>query len=331
MRIGVIMGGISSEREISLMTGREMMVHLDRGKYEVIGIDIESPGDLIGKVKGIDFALLALHGKYGEDGTVQAALESMGIPYSGSGVLSSGLCMDKNLSKRLLRAEGVSTPDWLYWNGMKDYDAEAVKERLGFPVFVKPNEGGSSVGTLPVASEEGLKEAVMEALRYDTSVVIEQYIEGQEITCSILGGELLPVLGIRSNRSAWFDYKAKYETGGAEEDVIALSADTEARVTAAALDSYRVLKCGVYARVDMMMREGIPYVLEVNTLPGMTRASLLPKSAQAAGISFGGLLDRIIELSLHEREANRRWHRPSGRSPELGREREEGSVAVYGH
>ncbi|WP_410769018.1 D-alanine--D-alanine ligase [Fontibacillus sp. BL9] len=303
MKVGVIMGGISSEREISLLTGNEMLAHLNPDKYEGIGIDIKRPDELIDKIKDIDFALLALHGTYGEDGTIQAALESMGIPYSGSGVLSSGLCMDKNLSKRLLQAEGIPTPEWIYWNGVDDYSAEAIN-RLGFPVFVKPNSGGSSVGTLPAKDEVSLMAAMKEALRWDSSVVIEKYIEGDEITCPILGGELLPIIGIRSNTATWFDYNAKYQSGGADEQVIALPPETEASVRAAALNSYRMLKCGVYARVDMILKDGIPYVLEVNTLPGLTPASLMPKSAHAAGMTFSGLLDRIIELSLQERDRN---------------------------
>ncbi|RCX23823.1 D-alanine--D-alanine ligase [Fontibacillus phaseoli] len=305
MKVGVIMGGISSEREISLLTGKEMLAHLNPDKYEGIGIDIKRPDELFDKIKEIDFALLALHGTYGEDGTIQAALESMGIPYSGSGVLSSGLCMDKNLSKRLLQAEGVPTPEWIYWDGMENYSSEAVN-RLGFPVFVKPNSGGSSVGTLPAKDEADFQPALQEALRWDSSVVIEKYIEGDEITCPILGGELLPIIGIRSNNSTWFDYNAKYQSGGADEQVITLPPETEASVRAAALSSYRMLKCSVYARVDMILRDGIPYVLEVNTLPGMTPASLMPKSAQAAGMTFSGLLDRIIELSLQERDCNRK-------------------------
>lgn len=303
MKVGVVMGGMSSEREISLMTGKEMLARLDRSKYEVVPIEIVKQEDLSEQVQGIDFALLALHGAYGEDGTVQAALESLSIPYSGSGVESSALCMDKNRSKQLLRAAGIPTPDWLCWSGMEEYDAEAVAQ-LGYPVFVKPNSGGSSVGTLPVSDEASLKAAVQEALRWDSSVLIEQLVEGEEITCSIVGEDLLPVIGIRSKASAWFDYHAKYQDGGAEEQVVILPTEIQTSVQDAAISSYRILKCSVCARVDMILRNGIPYVLEVNTLPGMTPNSLLPKSAQAAGLKFNELLDRIIELSLQEREQN---------------------------
>lgn len=300
MKVGVIMGGISSERDVSLMTGEVMLAHLDRAKYDVTPIVLTKRDELIDKVKGIDIALLALHGSYGEDGTVQGTLETLGVPYTGSGVLSSSVCMDKDLSKKLLRAEGIQTPDWLCWNSMEEYAPVAVRQ-LGYPVIVKPNSGGSSIGTQLVTSEQTLKEAVEEAFRWDDSVLVESYIKGEEITCSILDGDLLPIIGIRSAHSEWFDYQAKYVDGGAEEQVIALPAEVDARVRAAAEACYRILRCSVYGRVDMMLRDGIPYVLEVNTLPGMTTNSLLPKSAAAAGISFSQLLDRIITCSWEER------------------------------
>ena len=164
MKIGVVMGGISSEREVSLWTGQEMIKYLDRGRYEVVPIVIEERTDLITQVQqaGIDFALLALHGQFGEDGTVQGVLETLGIPYSGSGVLASSLCMNKQLSKVLLKAAGVHTPAGLCWQGMDDYDPQAV-EQLGYPVIVKPNTGGSSIGVQPVQNEKELLPAVQEA------------------------------------------------------------------------------------------------------------------------------------------------------------------------
>jgi D-alanine-D-alanine ligase len=303
MKIGVIMGGISSEREISLQTGQEMINHLDRSRYEVVPIVIEQRADLIAQVQqtGIDIALLALHGQYGEDGTVQGALETLGIPYTGSGVLASSLCMNKHLSKMLLKAAGVHTPSGLYWQGMDDYDPQVV-ERLGYPVIVKPNTGGSSIGIQLVQNEKELLSAVQGACSLDQAILIESYYEGTEITCSIVDGEVLPIISISSARSKWFDYKAKYEVGGAEEKVVELPPVIEQRVREAALASYRLLQCKVYARVDMILCQDRPYVLEVNTLPGMTANSLLPKSAAAAGITFTQLLDHIIASSLHERK-----------------------------
>lgn len=302
MKVGVIMGGISSENEVSLNTGREMMNHLDPNKYEVIPVVFNKPEELVEKVKGLDVALLALHGAYGEDGTIQGTLETLGIPYTGSGVLASSLCMNKDLSKKIIRFEGVSTPDWLCWDSLEDYSPEDV-ERLGYPVMVKPNTGGSSIGMEKVNDEQGLHSAVMNAFASDSnqSILIERYTAGQEITCSILDGEHLPVVGITSASSEWFDYSAKYEEGGADEVVLTLPPELDQSVRKAAMTCYKALKCSVYARVDILLLDGEPYVLEVNTLPGMTATSLLPKSAAAAGLTFSALLDRIISCSLTER------------------------------
>ncbi|RUS46949.1 D-alanine--D-alanine ligase [Cohnella sp. AR92] len=302
MKIGVIMGGISSEREISLQTGNEMIRHLEQSRYTAIPIVIDRRSDLIEQVRqaGIDLALLALHGQFGEDGTVQGCLETLGIPYTGSGILASSLCMNKQLSKMLLKAAGVWVPSGLVWHGMDDYDPQAV-ERIGYPVIVKPNTGGSSIGVQLVRQEKELLAAVQEAFAMDRTILIESYVNGTEITCSILDGEVLPIIGIQAARSDWFDFQSKYEDGGADEKVIPLPSEMERRVREAALASYRLLQCKVYARIDMILSQDGPYVLEVNTLPGMTANSLLPKSAAAAGIAFPQLLERIMDVSLLER------------------------------
>lgn len=301
MKVGVIMGGVSSEREVSLMTGKEMIAHLDKSRYEVYPIEINNKRELISKTKGIDIALLALHGQYGEDGTVQGTLDSLGIPYTGSDVLSSSVCMDKDLSKKLLRYEGLITADWIMVSSMEELAAADV-EGLGFPVVVKPNAGGSSVGTRIVRDSAALASAVEEALRWDRSVMIEQMIKGEEITCPVLNGEMLPIVSIKPN-SDFFDYTSKYEEGEADEQVIELPVELQQRVRAAALQCYKALKCSVYARIDIILKEETPYILEVNTLPGLTKNSLLPRSAEAAGYSFSGLLDAIIETSLSERKS----------------------------
>jgi D-alanine-D-alanine ligase len=299
MRIGVIMGGISSEREISLKTGAEIAANLDSSKYEVVQIVINSKEELFEKVKGIDFALLALHGKFGEDGTIQGALHTMGIPYSGCDVLSSAICMDKDMTKKVLKAEGINTADWF----LATVDREAYKKHIPsvkYPVVVKPNSGGSSVATFIVNSEEELKKSIEEALNYDKEVMVEEYIKGDEITCCILDGKMLPVLAIRP-KSSFFDYTSKYADGGAEEVVVELNRDLHDKVESMAIACWKALKCSVYARVDMLIRDGVPYILEINTLPGMTKNSLFPKSAKAVDISFSMLLDLIIEYSFKER------------------------------
>lgn len=191
MKVGVIMGGTSSEREVSIMTGQEMMAHLDVTRYEIVPIEINDKRELISKTAGIDVALLALHGQYGEDGTVQGTLDSLGIPYTGSGVLSSSVCMDKDMSKQLLRYAGLHTADWIMVNGVEELMTADV-DALGYPVVVKPNAGGSSIGTRIVRTREQLEPAVAEALRWDRSVMIEQWIGGEEITCPVLDGSRFP-------------------------------------------------------------------------------------------------------------------------------------------
>jgi len=299
MRVGVIMGGVSSEKQVSLMTGEEMIVHLDKNKYEIVPIQLDNKEDLIEKAKNIDVALLALHGEFGEDGTIQGTLETIGVPYTGSSVLSSSLCMDKNMAKKIIRYEGVHTPEWIHLTNMEELNMDVIV-KMGYPVVVKPNSGGSSVGVKIVYDQDTIKSSIAEVFKWDTEVIIEKYIKGEEITCSILDGQLLPVISIR-HKGEFFDYTSKYNDEDTIEEVIQLASETHSKVSLAAMTCYKSLKCSVYARVDMMIKNGIPYVMEVNTLPGMTKNSLLPKSAQAAGIPYNKLLDLIIESSLKVR------------------------------
>lgn len=299
MRIGVIMGGISSEREVSLNTGREIVSNLDKNKYEVVPIIIDKKEDIIEKTKDIDFAFIALHGKFGEDGIVQAVLETLNIPYSGCNPLASGICMDKSITKSILKTAEVNTAEWLIINSIDELDLRKIAE-IGYPVVVKPNSGGSSVATSIIKSEEDIKEAVTEALKWDREVMIEKYIKGEEITCCVMDGELLPVIAIKP-KSHFFDYTSKYADGGADEIIIELDSPIKEKVEEAVLKCWRQLKCSVYARVDIIIGEDDIYVLEINTLPGLTKNSLFPKSAKAYGLSFPELLDRIVELSIKER------------------------------
>ena len=300
MKVGVIMGGISSEREISLKSGNSVVENIDKNKYEVIPIVIDKKEDIINKVKGIDFALLALHGQFGEDGTVQAVLQTLGIPYSGCGPLSSAACMDKDMTKSLLQAAGIRTAPWINLRSEDEINYEDIKE-LGYPVVVKPTHGGSSVATFIIKEEKEIENAVKEAFKWDNEVMIEKFIKGDEITCPVMGREMFPVVAIKPH-AEFFDYTAKYADGGSDEFVIELEESLHKEVEKMALDTYRALKCSVYARIDMIItEEGIPYILEVNTLPGMTKASLFPKSAAGKGIDFSGLIDLIIENSLKEK------------------------------
>lgn len=298
LKIGVLMGGISSEREISLQTGEEIVKNLDRDKFEALPIVINSKEDIL-ELKGkIDFAYLALHGKFGEDGTIQSVLQTLNIPYSGCGPLSSSICMDKDITKKILSGEGV--PMAPYFIVTKD-DICTAKEKalkIGYPVFVKPNGGGSSVATNLVKKGELLEENIRKALEFDKEVMVEKYISGDEITCCILDGDILPVLVIKP-KAEFFDYTAKYTAGASLEDVIVLEDALMKKVTEISAKCYKAMKCSVYARVDMIISEGIPYVLELNTLPGFTKNSLFPKSAKSVGISFTELISIIINKSLN--------------------------------
>lgn len=296
MKVGVIMGGISSEREISLKSGSSVVENLDKNKYEIIPIVLDSKEELVDKVKNIDFALLALHGKFGEDGTIQGVLETLGIPYSGCGLLSSSVCMDKDMTKKVLKACNIRTAKWHNVSSIEEIRYDVI-ESFGYPVVVKPNSGGSSVATFVVHSKDEIEKCVLEALKWDNEVMIEEYIKGDEITCPVIDGELLPIIAIKP-KSSFFDYTAKYTDGGADEFIIELEEKLHSEVKKMAIATYKALKCSVYSRVDMIIKEGVPYILEVNTLPGMTKNSLIPKSAAGINIGFSKLLDIIIEKSL---------------------------------
>lgn len=297
MKVGVIMGGISSEREISLKSGKSIIENIDKNKYEVIPVVIDEKVDIINKVKDLDFALLALHGKFGEDGTVQSVLQTLDIPYSGCGPLTSALCMDKDLTKTVLEANGIRTARWINVKSVEEIDYEAI-ENMGYPVFIKPTNGGSSVATFKIYDKEKVQEAVEEGLKWDTEVMIEEFIDGNEITCPVFDNKLFPVIAIKP-KSDFFDYTQKYSDNGADEVLVELEEDLYKEVKEMALKTYKALKCEVYSRIDMIVnKEGTPYILEVNTLPGMTAASLFPKSAKGEGYSFSEFLDLIIETSL---------------------------------
>lgn len=297
MKVGILMGGISSEREVSLNSGNSIMQHINKEKYEVIPVVIDKKEDVIEKVKDIDFALLALHGKFGEDGTVQAVLDTLGIPYSGCNTLSSSLCMDKDLTKTILKANGIRTARWLNVRSVEEIDYAKIEE-MGYPVFIKPTNGGSSVATFKITKKEDVENAVREGLKWDNEVMIEEFIKGDEITCPVFENEMFPVLAIKA-KTDFYDYEQKYSANGAEHYAINLEKDIHKEVEKMALDTYKVLKCSVYARIDMIItEEGVPYVLEVNTLPGMTSTSLFPQSAGEKGISYSEFIDMIIEYSL---------------------------------
>lgn len=297
-KIAVVMGGISSEREISLKSGSGVFESLDREKYEPIKVVIDEKTDIITKIPDdVDFAFLALHGKFGEDGCVQSVLETRDIPYSGCGPLSSAMCMDKNISKKICKASGIPTADWITVKSIEKIDYDRIEE-MGYPVFVKPNSGGSSVATFMIKEKAGIEDAVRQGLEVDTEVMIEQYLPGEECTSFILDGEVFPTVSIKSEQE-FFDFEAKYSSdNGAVEEVVYLEESLQNKLNEYSKMCWDAFNCRAYVRVDFIISDGVPYVLELNTLPGLTATSLIPRSAAARGISYSQLLDKLIACSL---------------------------------
>ena len=297
-KIAVVMGGISSEREISLKSGSGVFESLDREKYEPIKVVIDEKTDIITKIPDdVDFAFLALHGKFGEDGCVQSVLETRDIPYSGCGPLSSAMCMDKNISKKICKASGIPTADWITVKSIEEINYDRIEE-MGYPVFVKPNSGGSSVATFMIKEKAGIEDAVRQGLEVDTEVMIEQYLPGEECTSFILDGEVFPTVSIKSEQE-FFDFEAKYSSdNGAVEEVVYLEESLQNKLNEYSRMCWDAFNCRAYVRVDFIISNGVPYVLELNTLPGLTATSLIPRSAAAKGISYSQLLDKLISCSL---------------------------------
>jgi D-alanine-D-alanine ligase len=283
-KVGVLMGGISEEREISLRTGTAVLnALLDLG-YTVSAVD--AGADLPARIaeEGIKTAFIALHGRFGEDGCVQGLLEVMGIPYTGSGVRASSIAMDKLTAKKIFAYHGIRMPKPSTGTG-----------NFKLPLMVKPAGQGSAIGISVVRKKAGLKAAIAAAKAYGSGVVIEEFIEGRELTVAVLDKEALPVIEIRP-KGGLYDYKAKYTSGMTDFVVPAkLKKSAEAEVKRQALLAYNSLGCSGAARVDIMLsKRGLPYVLEVNTVPGLTELSLFPKAAAAAGITYKGLVERML-------------------------------------
>ncbi len=293
-KVAVLFGGRSAEREVSLKSGSAVLAALKRGGVDAHAFDpSERP---LHDLEGFDRAFIALHGRFGEDGTIQGALELMGIPYTGSGVMASGIGMDKWRTKLLWQAAGVPTPKFELLGA--DSDFAAVEARLGLPIFVKPATEGSSIGISKVKQAGGLKAAYEEAAKYDALVIAEQFVGGGEYTVGILGDQALPVIRIVP-ANEFYDYEAKYLRDDTKYLCpCGLPAEVESRIRVEALQAFRVMGGYGWGRVDFLMDEaGRHYFLEVNTSPGMTDHSLVPMGARAAGIEFDQLVLRILELA----------------------------------
>jgi D-alanine-D-alanine ligase len=292
--IGVLMGGLSAEREVSLRTGKAVLTALDAAGYRTVGIDAgrDLPARLL--TEGVEVAFIALHGRYGEDGTVQGLLEILGIPYTGSGVQASAVAMDKVTTKKILLHHELPTPAFEVFRRGDD-PAALVTRCRHFPRVVKPAREGSTIGVHIVRSREELAAGVDEALQHDDLLLVEDYIPGAEVTVGVLGDTALPVIQIVP-RGGFYDYRAKYTAGQTEYLLPApLEPVLYDRIQQVAVAACRALDCRGAARVDFMVREREFYCLEVNTIPGMTETSLLPKAARQAGIDFRELAQRILE------------------------------------
>lgn len=376
IRVAVLMGGPSPEREVSLRSGEQVVRALDPARYDVLPVEITPEGqwlarpDLlrlaapgssgepmpaatapahrantlrggdpnppgagtslavtpgrIDEVVGrgsVDVAFVALHGPYGEDGTVQGLLELLGIPYTGSGVLASALAMDKLRSRQVLQANGIPVPayaavDGGHWPGNSADVAARVARDLGYPCVVKPNAVGSSIGVAIVHADAHLTDAIERALAYGDIVLVEEYLRGTELTCAVLEEpdtglpRALPLIEIVPRRE-FFDYSAKYEPGNSEEICPArVPARTARKAQEIALRVHRILGCEGFSRVDLFLSQGNIIVLEVNTIPGMTAGSLIPLAARTAGIEFPELCNRVIAAALR-RDRVRRHHAAS--------------------
>ncbi len=306
-KVAVLLGGHSAEREVSLMSGRGVLEALRSRGVDAHAFD-PAERDL-GELKRENFerCFIALHGRFGEDGTVQGALELMGIPYTGSGVMASSIAIDKVMTKRIWLAEGLSTPKYtlLRRGAFERQQVIAVPDDLGLPLIVKPAREGSSIGVVKVAGYSGMVDAVEQAAQMDADVLCEQFISGDEVTCPVLGtgdgARALPVIRIVAPEGN-YDYQNKYFTDSTQYLVpCGLPAGEEAAIQALVLQAYRLLGCRGWGRLDVMIdgKTRQPYLLEVNTSPGMTGHSLVPMSARAAGLSYEDLcLDVLRTASL---------------------------------
>ena len=304
-RVGVLMGGWSSEREVSLRSGNAVADALESRGHDVLRIDISDDADRTLRMAkasfGMDVAFVALHGTFGEDGCVQGMLECLGVPYTGSGVLASALAMDKLKSKELFRLHNVSTPPYYVARAGDLADLEDLHGSFGFPAIVKPRNEGSSVGITRAGSATELASGVRRALEFGTDALVERFIKGAEIQVGILGGRVLGAIEIVPKRP-FYDFTAKYTPGMAEYHMPARLSPTRMRgVLNLAERAANALGVDGACRVDLLVTEGEnEYVLEVNTLPGMTESSLLPKIAAAAGYDFASLCESIVNLAkLH--------------------------------
>ena len=296
-RVGVLFGGLSSEREVSLRTGAAVSKALRGLGYDVVEIDVgkDLPARLA--AEKVEVAFIALHGRYGEDGCVQGLLECMFIPYTGSGVMASSLGMDKVFAKQVFIAHGIPTPPYRAFRSGDEARAAVDSLPFGLPVVVKPSREGSSVGVHICKTRDEYLAAVEDASKLAGSILVEQYIKGREVQGGVLENEALGVIEVVAARE-FYDYEAKYQSGGTTQYLFPapLTPDQYERVNQVCLAAHRALECSGGSRSDVILTPaGEVFLLEINTLPGMTESSLLPKIAAGRGIDFPGLCERLLQ------------------------------------
>jgi D-alanine-D-alanine ligase len=307
VRVAVLKGGPSLERQVSLRSGARVEDALDRLGHEVLPIDVAA--DLIEQLEEQrpDVAFIALHGRGGEDGTVQELLDILGIPYTGSGVLACMRSVDKVLTKHLLLEAGLPTPEFFAFSetAFKELGAAdalpAIEERLAFPIVVKPAAQGSALGVKFARTAQDVPASLVAAFSYDSRVLLERHVAGRDVAVSVLDGQPLPVVEAVPRDEDFYDFESRYEIGRTDFVCPAnLTPECTARTQELAVRTYELLGCRGFARVDLMVDDatGEPLVLEVNAIPGLTDTSLLPMAAEASGISFDELIARIVELAL---------------------------------
>jgi D-alanine-D-alanine ligase len=304
MKVALLQGGRSLERGVSIRSGQRVTEALLDLGHTVDVLDLGP--DLVGRLDKDrpDVVFIALHGTEGEDGTVQALLELLNIPFTGPGTAACIRCMDKSLAKYTLREQGLPTPDWVTYTeaSIRDFGAAttfgSAVERVGLPLVAKPASQGSSLGVKVVTQLEQIPGALITALSYDERAMLETWVGGRELAVSVLGDEALPVVEAIPTDSNTYDFSARYEIGGASFECPAdLPDEDAAEVERVALAAYESLGCSGFSRVDIILAEDGPQVLEVNAIPGLTETSLLPQAAEAAGLDFNAMVQRIIDLA----------------------------------
>ena len=299
-KVAVLMGGASAEREVSLLSGAGVLQALRSKGVNAHAFDPSQRDMCELKSEGFTHCFIALHGRWGEDGTVQGAFELMGIPYTGSGVLASAIATDKVMTKRVWRSEGIPTPRYQVWHQNTPLPTPEKLAELGLPLIVKPAREGSSLGVTKVSDPAGIQQAIDTAAELDSDVLFEEYIQGDEVTCPILGSaedaHALPLIRIRAPGGT-YDYQHKYFTDDTRYDCpCGLAPEHEAELRALVMKSAQVLGCRGWGRADLILSaQGRPYLLEMNTSPGMTSHSLVPMSARVAGLEFEALCLKILE------------------------------------